>query len=100
MRNGAVYTCLMDELMTCSRCGGFLSATAAVCPHCDARQTRARRRRIGVLIGLAGSASLGLTMMACYGAPPCEPGTAGCGKQPDAAGTSTDGAGPDGGAAH
>ena len=25
---------------------------------------------LGVLLGLAGSASLGLTMMACYGCPP------------------------------
>jgi hypothetical protein len=27
---------------------------------------------VGVLLGLAGSASLGLTMMACYGCPPGE----------------------------
>jgi hypothetical protein len=57
---------------------------------------RLRRRRIAVLLGLAGSASLGLTMMACYGAPPCEPGTPGCTKTPDA----STGSNPDGGAAH
>ena len=57
----------MDSLTTCSACGGFLPSTAAVCPHCDARPTR--RRRLAVLLGLAGSASLGLTMMACYGGP-------------------------------
>jgi len=27
---------------------------------------------------LVGSATLGLTMMACYGAPPCEPNPNGC----------------------
>jgi hypothetical protein len=72
-----------------------MSATAATCPHCDAR--RARRRRLGVVIGLAGSAGLGLTLMACYGAP-CDPGTGGCHNRPDA-GASTDGGGPDGGTA-
>jgi hypothetical protein len=49
------------------------------------------------MLGLAGSASLGLTMMACYGAPPCEPGTNGCRSLADPDG-SVDGAGPDGGA--
>ena len=52
-----------------------MNATAAVCPHCDAPPSRSRRRRWAVLFGLAGSASLGLTMMACYGGPPGEPRT-------------------------
>jgi hypothetical protein len=56
---------------------------------------RMRRRRVAILLGLAGSASLGLTMMACYGAPPCEPGTTGC---KNASGGSTGTA--DGGADH
>jgi hypothetical protein len=86
----------MNELMTCSRCAGFVSSTAAACPHCEAPPPRSRRGRIAVLLGLAGSASLGLTMMACYGAPPCEPGTSGCAHPPDAGGDAT---GVDGGAA-
>ena len=81
----------MNELMSCVGCGGFSNVTAASCPHCGARMPRARRRRIAVLLGLAGSASLGLTMMACYGAPPCEPGTPGCMKTPDAAAGNPDG---------
>jgi len=48
-----------------------MASAAAVCPHCDARPSRRLRRRLGLLVGLAGSASLGLTMMACYGGPPC-----------------------------
>jgi hypothetical protein len=60
----------MDSLTTCSDCAGFLPSTAAACPHCEARQARSRRRRLAVLFGLAGSASLGLTLMACYGCPP------------------------------
>jgi hypothetical protein len=68
----------MEELQACLRCGGFLGASVSVCPHCQAKPPRGRRRRLGIVLGLAGSASLGLTMMACYGAPPCEPGTNGC----------------------
>jgi hypothetical protein len=85
----------MNSLTTCSRCAGFLSSTAAVCPHCDARPARSRRRRVGVLLGLAGSASLGLTMMACYGCPPSE-----CREYvPDGGGDATgDATGVDGGA--
>jgi len=49
-----------------------MASTAAVCPHCDARPSRRLRRRLGLLVGLAGSASLGLTMMACYGGPVCD----------------------------
>lgn len=48
-----------------------MASTAAVCPHCDARPSRSRRR-LALLAGLAGSASLGLTMMACYGGPVCD----------------------------
>jgi hypothetical protein len=86
----------MNELVACAGCGGFSDITAASCPHCGARIRGRRRRRLAVLLGLAGSASLGLTMMACYGAPPCEPGTPGCTKTPDAA----SGSNPDGGIAH
>ena len=49
-----------------------------------------------MLLGLAGSASLGLTMMACYGGPAMCNGSYGhCPDEPDAAG---DASGPDGGA--
>jgi hypothetical protein len=69
-----------------------MSAASSVCPHCGARSARGRRRRLAVWLGLAGSASLGLTMMACYGAPPCEPGTSGC-PNPDSSAGGTGGAG-------
>jgi hypothetical protein len=75
-----------------------MRATAVSCPHCDARPPRGRRRRWAAFLGLAGSASLGLTMMACYGGPPqCEPGTEGCGGDPPADAGGSDG-GADGGA--
>jgi len=47
---------------------------------------------LAILLGLAGSASLGLTMMACYGAPPCAINKS-CAGPPDTAGD----AGVDGG---
>jgi len=70
-----------------------MDAAAKVCPHCDARPSRTRRR-LGLLVGLAGSASLGLTMMACYG---CPPGSCGA-ELPDANGDANgnaDGGAPD-----
>jgi len=83
-RAPAVYDRLMGRLVTCAGCGGFLDATAALCPHCGVQPTPARRRRWAVLFGLAGSASLGLTMMACYGGPPCEGASGKCTDLPDA----------------
>ncbi|HXU01565.1 MAG TPA: hypothetical protein VN903_11270 [Polyangia bacterium] len=74
----------MDKLISCSRCEGFLPSASAACPNCDARPSR--RRRVAVLLGLAGSASLGLTMMACYGCPPGE-----CRDLSDASGDTTGG---------
>ena len=73
-----------------------MSASADVCPHCEAPPLR--RGRWAVLLGLAGSASLGLTMMACYGAPPCEPGTPGCADRDATTDTSAKGTAVDGGA--
>ena len=76
----------VGALTTCSGCGGFLGEGAAVCPHCGVRPSR--RRRWAVALGLVGSASLGLTMMACYGAPPCAPN--GCKAPQDANNGKTD----------
>jgi hypothetical protein len=86
----------MNELMTCSGCGGFRHATADVCPHCDAPPPRSRRR-LAILAGLAGSASLGLTMMACYGGPPCGSGLK-CALPDGISDASGDANGADGGA--
>lgn len=65
----------MSTLSTCSSCAGFVPAAATACPHCDARVTwspplLARLSR-GVL-GIAGGSTIALTLMACYGAPPCD----------------------------
>jgi hypothetical protein len=73
-----------------------MNTGAAVCPHCET-PPRSGRARWAVLLGLAGSASLGLTMMACYGAPPCEPGKPGCIDRDAATDTSAKGTGVEGG---
>ena len=75
-----------------------MRTTAAECPHCAEPSSPSQRRRWGVVLGIAGVASLGLTMMACYGAPPCEPGTAGCPKSQNNDSATTGSAGHDGGA--
>ena len=70
-----------------------MRTTAIVCPHCTKPAVDNQRRRWGAILGIAGVASLGLTMMACYGAPPCVQDNS-C-KTPDA---SADGSHPDGSA--
>lgn len=51
-----------------------MPAANGLCPHCGKPSATNQRRRWGVaLLGIAGVTSLGLTMMACYGAPPCGP---------------------------
>ncbi len=66
----------MTMLPTCSSCAGFIPAAAALCPHCDARVPATSppflsRLARGVL-GIAGGGTIALTLMACYGIPPCD----------------------------
>lgn len=57
----------MATLQTCPRCEGFLPSTG-VCPNCGARPARA----FSGVLAVAGAAVSALTLMACYGAPPCD----------------------------
>lgn len=82
------------SLTACPSCEGFLPPAASACPHCDVQLSKASppflsRLARGVL-GLAGGGTIALTLMACYGAPPCDEsedvdndrdgyGTLGCG---------------------
>jgi hypothetical protein len=60
----------MSTLSTCTSCRGFVPATAARCPNCDAsaepRRPRPLARR---LLAAAGAGAVSITLMACYGAP-------------------------------
>src|SRR5262245_59774508 len=73
-------------LRTCPSCSGFLPPRGSTCPHCgqhcreadamvgEATRRATRRQRLlrGLLPSAAGGA-VSVTLMACYGLPPCEP---------------------------
>lgn len=62
------------SLTGCPSCQGFNPHTASACVHCghalEARPPQLRRG--GGFWMLAGASVAALTLMACYGAPPCE----------------------------
>lgn len=84
----------MLELSACPSCQGFNPPSTAACLHCArALEAPRRRPRSKSLWTLAGAGLAALTLMACYGAPPCDNGTYNCydpeedgGIQPDAGG--------------
>ncbi|MCP3140406.1 hypothetical protein [Pyxidicoccus xibeiensis] len=72
----------MPELSGCPSCQGFNPPSATACLHCrqplDGGPTRAALSWVASLWTLAGASAVGLTLMACYGMPPCEDGTWDC----------------------
>ncbi|AUX19669.1 hypothetical protein SOCEGT47_001210 [Sorangium cellulosum] len=69
----------MLTLGACPCCDGFLPPGASACPHCGeaaaAERVPCAQARHGVASRLLATASGGLmavTLMACYGAPPCD----------------------------
>ncbi len=89
----------MAKLIPCAACGGFLRPADAVCPHCDRSTTPARKTNPALLglLGVCGGSIVAVTLMACYGLPPCD-GKPGCYPDPPDQGQTTDG-GTDAGAA-
>lgn len=67
-------------LRACFSCNGFLPQDFASCPHCDAPAAApaASPSRIGKLAAQAAAivagAAVSMTLMACYGVPPCDSG--------------------------
>jgi hypothetical protein len=65
----------MSELSGCPSCQGFNPPSAAACLHCghslEFRPVPSRRSAVGWW-ALAGAGVAALTLMACYGAPPCD----------------------------
>lgn len=60
----------MNQLSKCPTCFGVVPTTASVCPHCVAELPK--RSRLGKLaLGVLGGIGASMTLMACYGAPPC-----------------------------
>jgi len=69
----------MLTLGACAHCEGFLPPGASTCPHCGTAAAPATvscaTRRAGLasrLLTVASGGLMALTLMACYGAPPCD----------------------------
>lgn len=64
------------QLSACPSCTGFLPPSAASCPHCGADAKAAEPRAVGSLVrglvAVASGGAMAVTLMACYGLPPCE----------------------------
>ena len=83
-------------MIRCTRCEGFIPGDLRSCPNCAKGAPRGRATS-GVL-GFLSAGAAAITLMACYGAPPCDPATTKCVTPPDPdAGMTVDG-GADAGA--
>ncbi len=70
----------MLGMRRCLSCDGFLPAGRERCPNCAApeRSSRSLATRLGLVAGPLGGSAIAITLMACYGAPPCDDGTYSC----------------------
>ncbi|WP_205525567.1 hypothetical protein [Pyxidicoccus trucidator] len=72
----------MPELSGCPSCQGFNPPSVTACLHCrhplDGGRARLAPSWVASLWTLAGASATALTLMACYGMPPCEDGTWDC----------------------
>jgi len=62
----------MQRLVACADCGGFLAPRGGRCPHCGARSERLLRLAAAIAAATGGGL-IAMTLMACYGGPPCGP---------------------------
>ncbi|MDI3283469.1 putative metal-binding motif-containing protein [Polyangium sp. 15x6] len=63
-------------LKTCVSCEGFVPGSASSCPHCGAAAEKVPSALAGFgksLAALATGGAMAVTLMACYGLPPCDP---------------------------
>jgi hypothetical protein len=76
----------MAQLSGCPSCKGFNPPSVAACLHCgQALAAAPPRRRASMLWAITGAGMAALTLMACYGAPPCDDGDFKCyDPEPDA----------------
>lgn len=79
----AVATPAGMRLQSCSRCHGFVPPDALTCPHCDALVARPSgtdrtdafaKRLFKMALNVTGGGLIAMTLMACYGLPPCDEG--------------------------
>lgn len=65
----------MSAFSSCPSCRGFVPPASAECVHCGAPMVEPAPRggvRVKGLVGLASAGVAAITLMACYGMPPCE----------------------------
>jgi hypothetical protein len=60
----------MQTLIPCFSCRGLVPSDHDACPNCGAKK-RSWVRRNGLLLAVAAGAAA-VTLMACYGMPPCD----------------------------
>lgn len=96
----------VPQLSGCPSCQGFNPPSATACLHCrqplDGGPARLALSWVASLWTLAGASAVGLTLMACYGMPPCEDGTFDCYDSPpdcDLTDAGTEAGSTDGGSA-
>ncbi|WNG19654.1 hypothetical protein [Cystobacter fuscus] len=65
----------MTSLSACQQCRGFVPPGSTTCVHCGTALTEAAPRGgtgVTALVGLASAGMAAITLMACYGMPPCD----------------------------
>ncbi|WNG35058.1 hypothetical protein F0U61_16420 [Archangium violaceum] len=65
----------MSALSSCQKCRGFVPPASTDCVHCGAPMNESAPRGNAMLKGLfcvASASVAAITLMACYGMPPCE----------------------------
>lgn len=65
----------MSSLSSCQKCRGFVPPASTDCVHCGAPMGGSAPRGNAMLKGLfcvASASVAAITLMACYGMPPCE----------------------------
>ena len=65
-----------SPLSSCPACAGFVPVKSRRCPHCSARMAVAGsdtfRRIAKAALALSSGSAMCMTLMACYGLPPCQ----------------------------
>lgn len=67
------------QLVSCPRCDGFVPQSASKCPHCAAAKSSVWGTMSRAALAVVSGSALSVTLMACYGSPPCETGPDGDG---------------------
>ncbi len=60
----------MQTLIPCFSCRGLVPSDHDTCPNCGAKKRSFLRKNGLLLVAAAGAAAV--TLMACYGVPPCD----------------------------